>query len=130
MDIRRDWKGVVLPGDSSASLRSDMQTLRTQYDLPKAQGTPSPQAPISSETILVRSPTTTSQDHGHYVAVAAVNQRRGFGGWWWWWPVGHSAVVEDCMVEVDARHAEWWDQWEDRGPGWQESQIGRYDGWL
>lgn len=55
--------------------------------------------------------------------------RRGFGGWWWWL-MGHGAAAEDCMVEVDARHAEWWDQWEDRGPGWQESKIGRYDGWL
>jgi len=128
MDIRRDWKGGLLPGDSSASLSSDMDT-RIQYNLPKGQGTRSPQAPIAPEIVLIRSSTTTSQGHGHCLASAAMNQRRGFGRWWWWL-VGHGAVVEDCMVKVDARHAEWWDRWEDRGPGWQESKIGRYDGWL
>jgi hypothetical protein len=33
-------------------------------------------------------------------------------------------------VEVDADAASWWVEGEDRGPGMQESQIGRYDAWL
>lgn len=33
-------------------------------------------------------------------------------------------------VEVDADASSWWVEGEDRGPGMQESQIGRYDSWL
>jgi len=33
-------------------------------------------------------------------------------------------------VEVDADAASQWVEGEDRGPGMQESQIGRYDAWL
>jgi hypothetical protein len=33
-------------------------------------------------------------------------------------------------VDVDADAASWWVEGEDRGPGMQESQIGRYDAWL
>lgn len=131
MEPRRDWKGRTLSDDSTASLSSriDVHILRTQYNLPNGPGTSSSHAPMASEAVLERSSTTTSQDHRHYLAFAAGNQRRGFGSWrWWLW--GRGAVVENQMVEVDVSHAEWWDEWEDRGPGWQESQIGRYDRWL
>ena len=33
-------------------------------------------------------------------------------------------------VEVDADASSWWVEGEDRGPGMQESKIGRYDSWL
>ena len=33
-------------------------------------------------------------------------------------------------VEVDADASSWWVEGEDRGPGMQESQIGRYGSWL
>ena len=33
-------------------------------------------------------------------------------------------------VEVDADASSWWVEGEDRGPGMQESHIGRYDSWL
>lgn len=131
MELRRDWKGKTPSGESPPSLdsRAEMAFLRTQYKLPSGRGICAPHAPIVSETVLVRSQTSTSQDHCHYMAFAAVDQRRGFGSWWWWL-LGRDAVVESQMVEVDVNHAEWWDEWEDRGPGWQESKIGKYDGWL
>jgi len=33
-------------------------------------------------------------------------------------------------VEIDADASSWWVEGEDRGPGMQESRIGRYDSWL
>jgi len=130
MEPRRDSKGRTLLGESSTPFSSGPKVLilRTQYEFPNGGGTYSPQAPIGSVPILVESPSTRL--HGHPPPTfAAVTQRHGFGSWWWWL-LGRDAFTENQMVEVDARHAEWWDKWEDRGPGWQESKIGRYDGWL
>ena len=130
MEPSRDSKDRILLGDSSAPFGSGPKVLilRTQYEFPNGRGTLSPQAPLASGVTLVESPPTTV--HGHPPqAFAAVTQRHGCGSWWWWL-LGRDAVTESQMVEVDARHAEWWDKWEDRGPGWQESRFGRYDGWL
>jgi len=134
MDYKRDWKGRTLSADSSATMssRSDLPILHTHYDAPNGRRTCSPQAPTTSQTVLIKTQTAMRlQDHQHRcLASATVNERRGFDSWWWWWLLGRGAVVENLMVEVDVSHAEWWDEWEDRGPGWQESKIGRYDGWL
>lgn len=130
MEPRRDSKGGTLLGDTSAPFdsRPKVFILRTQHEFPNGQGTYSPQEPMESEAVLVESPSPTL--HGHRPPeFAAVDQRHGFGSWCWWL-LGRDAVVESQMVEVDARHAEWWDKCEDRGPGWQESKIGQYDGWL
>jgi hypothetical protein len=130
MEPRRDSKGRTLSGDSSvpSDPRSKVLILRTQYEFPNDRGTDSPEVPMASETVLAESPSPTL--HGHRPqGFVVMNQRHGFGSWWWWL-LGRKAVVENQMVEVDVRHAEWWDKWEDRGPGWQESKFGRYDGWL
>ena len=130
MEPRRDSKGRTLLSESSAPFGSGPKVLilRTQYELPNGRRTYSPQAPIESGVTLVESHSTRL--HGHPLPTfAAATQRHGFGSWWWWL-LGRDAFTENQMVEVDARHAEWWDKWEDRGPGWQESKIGRYDGWL
>jgi hypothetical protein len=130
MEARHDSKGRTLLGDASAPFdsRPRVVILRTQYEFPNGQGRCSPQAPMESDTVLVESPSPTLRGHSP-AAFAAVDQRHGFGGWCWWL-LGRDAAVENQMVEVDARQAEWWDKLEDRGPGWQESKIGRYDGWL